>query len=113
MLGNRCIWLILLCACAVVGVAGISREFTWSLLWPIALIAAVRIFREASFARWRPLALGVFAVIACYTALYAFSAWPNLPWHMLTSLPRLLLPPAMIAVVLVALALPFAPAGSR
>jgi hypothetical protein len=78
----------------------------WTLLWPIALLAWIRIGREPALARWR-FAAGInAALIAIYAGIYVFSAWPVLPWHMLTSLPRLLLAPAMMAIVLVAVAIP-------
>jgi hypothetical protein len=78
----------------------------WSLLWPIALLAGIRIAREPALARWRPLAVANAALIVIYGSLFVFSAWPNLAWHMLTSFPRLLLPPAMLALVLIAAAVP-------
>lgn len=40
-------------------------------------------------------------------------AWPVLPWHVLTSFPRLLLAPAMIAIVLVTVAFPVKPASEK
>jgi hypothetical protein len=78
----------------------------WSLLWPIALLAWIRIAREPELARWR-FAAGInAALIAIYASLYLFTAWPALAWHMVTSFPRLLLAPAMMATVLIAVAFP-------
>jgi hypothetical protein len=79
----------------------------WALLWPIALLAWIRILREPALARWR-FAVGInVALIAFYAGIYLFSAWPLLPWHMLTSYPRLLLAPGMMSMVLIAVAIPF------
>jgi hypothetical protein len=78
----------------------------WALLWPIALPAWIRIAREPSLERWR-FAVGInVALITFYAGIYVFSAWPVLPWHMLTSYPRLLLAPAMMSIVLIAVAIP-------
>src|SRR4030095_10421830 len=74
----------------------------WALLWPVAVLAWIRIARESALQRWR-FAVGInVALIAIYASIYLFSAWPLLPWHMLTSFPRLLLAPAMMSIVLIA-----------
>lgn len=81
----------------------------WSVLWPIAMLAGLRILREPALAQWR-FAVGInAALIATYAGLYMFTVWPVLSWHMVTSFPRLLLAPAMIAVVLIAIAFPVNP----
>lgn len=78
----------------------------WALLWPVAALAWIRIARDSSLSRWRFAVSVNVALIVIYTSVYVFSAWPVLPWHMLTSFPRLLLAPAMIAIVLVSVAVP-------
>jgi hypothetical protein len=78
----------------------------WSLLWPLTILAVIRIARDSELARWRLLAPVMAALLALYSGIYIFSAWPSLPLHVVTSLPRLLLPVAMPAVLAVAVAIP-------
>jgi hypothetical protein len=83
--------------------------FRWSLLWPLALLAAWRMVREPSLSMWRPIAVIIALAVTIYAALYVFGTWPQLAWQMTNSYPRLLLAPAMIAIVLVAAAVPLSP----
>ena len=78
----------------------------WGLLWPVALLAMVRIAREPELACWRPVALAVLMLLTAYGGIYLLSAWPDYRWHIITSMPRLLIPLAMLGVLLVAVALP-------
>lgn len=83
--------------------------FRWSLLWPLALIAVWRIARAPALAAWRPLAAAMAAAMTIYAALYVFGTWPQLAWQMSSSYPRLLLAPALFAIVLIAAAAPLSP----
>jgi hypothetical protein len=91
-------------------VTALGRELIawerWSLLWPLTVAAAIRIAREPTLARWRLLAPVIAVLLALYTGIYIFSAWPKLALHVATSLPRLLLPVAMPALLAIAAAIP-------
>jgi len=78
----------------------------WNLLWPLTALAAIRVWRDNALACWRILPPVIVALCALYSAIYLFSAWPSLALHLVTSLPRLLLPVAMPALLLVAAAAP-------
>jgi len=78
----------------------------WSLLWPLTVLAAWLVWRNPALARWRILPFMILALLALYSAIYLLSAWPSLGLHLVTSLPRLLLPVAMPALVLLAAAAP-------
>jgi hypothetical protein len=78
----------------------------WSLLWPLAAVGAFRVLRVRSLAAWRFLPEIIIALLALYSGIYILSAWTSLGLHLVTSLPRLLLPVAMPALLLVAAAAP-------
>jgi hypothetical protein len=78
----------------------------WSLLWVLAAAAVIEIARQPALARWRLLAPIIAALLLIYTGIYFFSAWASLPLHVVTSLPRLLLPVAMPALLAIAVAVP-------
>ena len=78
----------------------------WGLLWLAALCALCDLARRG---RERPahLLLGALALpIVAYSCVYIFSAWPNFRGHISTSLPRLLLGVALVAVFAIVAALP-------
>jgi len=91
-------------------VTALARELfawqRWCLLWPLTLVAVIRIARDPALARWRLIAPVVGSLLALYSGIYIFSAWPSLALHVVTSLPRLLLPVAMPALLAVAAAVP-------
>lgn len=93
----------------VIAMHELTVLFRWSLLWPLALIAAWRIARSPALAAWRPLAAAMAAAMSIYAALYVFGTWPQLAWQMSSSYPRLLLAPALFASVLIAAAAPLSP----
>jgi hypothetical protein len=78
---------------------------SWDIFWLTAGVAMVvalireRTTRVALFG-WLTL-----APIACYAATYLFSAWPDYVAHIETSLPRLLIAPAFVAWLFLALSL--------
>jgi hypothetical protein len=78
----------------------------WSLLWPAALLAFLRIARAPALVAWRWLAPVSALLLAIYSGIYLLSAWENYALHIVTSLPRLLLPVAMAALIGVAVAVP-------
>jgi hypothetical protein len=78
----------------------------WNLLWLLAVPAVVEIARQPTLARWRVLAPIIAALLCIYPGIYLLSAWPSLPLHVVTSLPRLLLPVAMPALLAIAVAVP-------
>ena len=78
----------------------------WTVFWPLAVVAAFHVIWTRSLARWRLLPLIMVALLALYAGIYIFSAWPSLTLHLVTSVPRLLLPVAMPALLLIAVAVP-------
>ncbi len=78
----------------------------WNLLWFAALLAFLRIARDTRLMAWRWLPPVVLLPIALYSCTYLFSAWENPALHIVTSLPRLLLPLAMAALIGIAVAVP-------
>jgi len=78
----------------------------WSLLWVCAPWAFLRVARDPRLTPWRWLAPVVVLLLALYSSTYVFSAWENHASHIVTSLPRLLLPVAMAAIVAIAVAVP-------
>ena len=68
--------------------------------------SAIRSARVPELAAWRGIAAAVGAWVAIYGGIYALSAWPDMTWHIITSLPRLLIPVAMVALPLVVVAMP-------
>jgi len=91
-------------------ISALGRELLawerWSLLWPLTVPAVIRIARDPALARWRLLAPVMAVLLALYCGIYIFSAWPKLALHVATSLPRLLLPVAMPALLAIAVAVP-------
>ncbi len=86
------------------------REFAvllrWSLVWLLALAAAIRVARTAALAEWVPLVPVLIGIITVECGPYILSNWPDFLNHIVFSLPRLLLPPAMLAMVMIAAAVP-------
>lgn len=78
----------------------------WSLLWVMLLPATWLILRTPALKPWRWLLGSIALLVAGYAGLYVFSTWANIIWHMLTSYPRLLVAPAMMAGVLIAVSVP-------
>lgn len=78
----------------------------WSLLWLLALAAAIRVARTAPLAHWVPLVPVLFGIVAVECGPYLLSNWPDVLNHIVFSLPRLLLPPAMLAIVLISAGIP-------
>jgi hypothetical protein len=77
----------------------------WDIFWVVAALSlAAALLRErtrrVAMVGWLAL-----APIASYCATYLFSAWPDPVAHIETSLPRLLMAPAAVALLALALAL--------
>lgn len=88
-------------------------EFTnserWSLLWPTLGLALLFILARGSKPGY--VALGATAVLPLllYTPIYIFSGYSQFLGHVANSLPRLMLHPSLVALVVIALAIPARP----
>lgn len=78
----------------------------WCVLWPMTLVAVVVLARNETMKPWKLLAPLIAVPLAIYSFIYIFSAWDSLPLHVVTSLPRLLLPLSMPAILAVVVATP-------
>jgi hypothetical protein len=86
-------------------VAMFARELLrpghWALIWPVFfLTTAAMAFRRSSAAD-RFLAAAVVIPLSVYPLVYAFSAWPDVRDHMGSSLPRIMVPLAPLALVFI------------
>jgi len=89
-----------------VAIAELGTWQRWSLLWATLLPTVWLILRTPALKRWGWMLGCIGLLIAGYASLYVFSIWPNVVWHMATSYPRLLVAPAMMACVLIAVSVP-------
>ena len=78
----------------------------WSVLWIATPVALWQLARSRRNIEALVLTLCIFLPVALYSGIYIFSAWPSVGAHISTSLPRLMLDVALVAVLAIALVLP-------
>ena len=76
------------------------------MLWIVAAFALADLSRRGREQQALILVAAILMPVALYGGIYIFSAWPNYRYHVTSSLPRLMMDVALVAVFAVGLALP-------
>jgi len=82
---------------------------TWSLLWPTLGLALVFILARRRTPGYMALTVTAVLPLLLYPPIYVFSAYAQFLGHVENSLPRLMLSPSLVALVVIALAVPARP----
>ena len=79
---------------------------TWNILWPVLIFALLSLGKEMRRGKYLSLAASVFLPLLLFVSTYIFTNLQPFLLHVESSLPRLMLSPCLVGVLIVSLGIP-------